>query len=81
MKFKRRLNAREATTQRKFYKAVREGMDYDKAFDLIIEKHFDDVFGQIIEDSYTEGGMNINIPDEKKLYELDEENYTITEII
>jgi hypothetical protein len=52
MKIKMELTNKDADVQRKFYEAVRGGMDYDEAFDLIIEKHFDEVFGEIVDNMY-----------------------------
>ena len=83
MKIEKMLTEAQAENQRTFYEAVRSGMDYDEAIDKIIEPFFDEECSQAWESYKKHGALTESSTSKQntRLYELDEENLTITEVI
>jgi hypothetical protein len=70
----------EADLQRKFYEAVRGGMDYHEAFDTILDAGYAEwSYGML--KSWENGeplNEQVEIEEPRRWHELDEKNYTIT---
>ena len=70
---RRMMTEAEVAEKKKFYKNIRNGMSYDEAFDIMTEGWMStEGTKEILESSQTDSP--------KKLYELNEENFTITEV-